>query len=629
MGQYKHTGGVSAMMLGPIADAIPLMLFIKEVPSFRVLFWNREAERVTGIGRAALVGRTGSESFMPAEMELYHAKDREVVERRALVETEEPITVASGETRWLRTRKVPLFDESGAVYGILGISIDITEERRAQEALAGSEARHRAVLESAIHAVIGIDEHGTASLWNRSAERIFGWAADEIVGREMAPFIVPPELLESHRAALRRAAATDAPFPIDRRIEITAQRRDGSRFPVELALARMGHGFVAFVSDISAQNAAQAAQRMDALGRLAGGVAHDFNNLMSVVMASADVLSSDEADPERAADIETIRHAADRASQLTRQLLAFSRKDASARVAVDMRALVRRSEAMFRRIIGEDIRIATTLTSVPAVVLADPLDLEQILLNLVVNARDAMERGGVLTLEVARGGTAARPSVVVIVSDTGAGMSAATIERVFDPFFTTKAPGEGTGLGLATVQSLVQKLDGHVRVASQPGVGTRFEIELPEHSGTTAAEQPQPSLAPSSSPAHGTLLLVEDEPAVRRTAARSLRRHGYTVLEADGAQTAIELFERHAEEIELVVTDVIMPSMSGRELADHLRRRAGRLPILYVSGYTSELVDAKELAQPSTYFLAKPFTVSALTTRVGEILSQARPASAG
>ncbi|MFO0674137.1 MAG: PAS domain S-box protein [Polyangiaceae bacterium] len=297
MGQYKHTGGVGAMMLGPIADAIPLMLFIKEVPSFRVLFWNREAERVTGIARGALVGRTGSESFMPAEMELYHAKDREVVERRALVETEEPITVASGQTRWLRTRKVPLFDESGAVYGILGISVDITEERRAQEALADSEARHREVLESAIHAVIGIDEHGTTSLWNRSAERIFGWAAEEIVGRELAPFIVPPELLESHRAAVRRAAATDLPFPTDRRIELTAQRRDGSRFPVELALARMGHGFVAFVSDISAQKAAQAAQRMDALGRLAGGVAHDFNNLMSVVMASADVLSADEADP--------------------------------------------------------------------------------------------------------------------------------------------------------------------------------------------------------------------------------------------------------------------------------------------------------------------------------------------
>ncbi len=613
-------------LLGAIADHVPVMLFIKEVPSLKLLLWNHEAERITGVSRDAIVGKTGAESFPPEELEFFFEKDRAVVAGRTLVEVEERITTSGGEERWLRTRKVPLLDASGSVTALLGIALDITEARRAHDALVASERKHREVLDAALHAAVAIDRAGKVTLWNRSAERIFGYAAHEALGQELAALVIPVAQRDAHRVGIARAAVPGHHLPTARRLEFTALRKDGGEFPVELALTRLGDGFLAFLSDISAQRAAQATQRLDALGRLAGGVAHDFNNLMSVVLASAEALRTDERDEDRLDDLDAIADAAGRAAALTGQLLTFSRDQPTNRVPLDLRHIVQSSLAMLRRLIGENILLSAELPDTAAVVLANASDLDQILVNLAVNARDAMPDGGSMTLSVVEEqGTAAAPPVVVLsVTDTGEGMSPETLARIFDPFFTTKAVGRGTGLGLATVYGLVDRLGGKIGVTSKPHEGSRFEIRLPVHQHPIAAS-PHSRLAPRTRPA-GSVLLVEDDAAVRRVAARALSRTGLRVLEAESAAAALSLYDAWEGRIGLLVTDVIMPGKSGRALADELRARDASLSVLYVSGYTSELLDAEELARPRTHFLAKPFTVTSLAARVAELMAEAPPA---
>ncbi|MBK6695809.1 MAG: PAS domain S-box protein [Myxococcales bacterium] len=612
-------------LLGAIADHVPVMLFIKEVPSLKLLLWNHEAERITGVSRDAIVGKTGAESFPPEELEFFFEKDRAVVAGRTLVEVEERITTSGGEERWLRTRKVPLLDASGSVTALLGIALDITEARRAHDALVASERKHREVLDAALHAAVAIDRAGKVTLWNRSAERIFGYAAHEALGQELAALVIPVAQRDAHRVGIARAAVPGHHLPTARRLEFTALRKDGGEFPVELALTRLGDGFLAFLSDISAQRAAQATQRLDALGRLAGGVAHDFNNLMSVVLASAEALRTDERDEDRLDDLDAIADAAGRAAALTGQLLTFSRDQPTNRACLRPPPSYNRRS----RCCGDSSAktfFSAELPDTAAVVLANASDLDQILVNLAVNARDAMPDGGSMTLSVVEEqGTAAAPPVVVLsVTDTGEGMSPETLARIFDPFFTTKAVGRGTGLGLATVYGLVDRLGGKIGVTSKPHEGSRFEIRLPVHQHPIA-RRPHSRLAPRTRPA-GSVLLVEDDAAVRRVAARALSRTGLRVLEAESAAAALSLYDAWEGRIGLLVTDVIMPGKSGRALADELRARDASLSVLYVSGYTSELLDAEELARPRTHFLAKPFTVTSLAARVAELMAEAPPA---
>ena len=616
-----------AALLGAIADHVPVMLFVKEVPSLRLVLWNHEAERITGVSRDAIVGKTGAESFPPEELEFFFEKDRAVVAGRTLVEVEERITTSSGEERWLQTRKVPLLDAQGSVTALLGIALDITEARRAHDALAASERKHREVLEAALHAAVAIDRAGKVTLWNRSAERIFGYAAHEALGQDLAALVIPVAQRDAHRAGIARAAAPGHHLPVDRRLEFTALRKDGGEFPVELALTRLGDGFLAFLSDISAQRAAEAMQRMDALGRLAGGVAHDFNNLMSIVLASAEWLRAEERDGKRRDDLNAIADAAGRAAALTSQLLTFSREQPTNRVPLDLRHIVQTSLAMLRRLIGENILLSAELPDGAVPVLANASDLDQILVNLAVNARDAMPHGGSLTLAVTElPATTAAPAVVVLsVTDTGEGMSPETLARVFDPFFTTKAVGRGTGLGLATVYGLVERLGGKVGVTSVPNEGSRFEVQLPRHQAPLT-ESPR-SRVPPATPPQGSVLLVEDDPAVRRVAVRALSRAGIRVLEAASAVAALSLYDECEGRIALLVTDVVMPGMSGRALADAIRARSAAVPILYLSGYASDLLDAEELARPGAHFMAKPFTMTSLAGRVAEIMAAAPPAS--
>ncbi len=377
------------------------------------------------------------------------------------------------------------------------------------------------------------------------------------------------------------------------------------------------------------------AQKMEAIGKLAGGIAHDFNNLLSVILTCSHLAMEElkAGDPLRD-DLEQIRTAGERASALTRQLLAFSRCQTFERRVVDLGEVVHGVEKMLQRILGEDIELEVRVDRRLGHVLADPSQLEQVLLNLVVNARDAMPTGGKLTVEVSNvrldGAYAeahydASPGdyVMLAVSDTGTGMDAETQARIFEPFFTTKEPGRGTGLGLATVYGIVKQSEGNVWVYSEPGRGTTFKVYLPRHTDASTAEVPRlPDV--TSLTGNETVLLVEDDPQVRAAARGILRRAGYYVLEARNAGEALLTCERHPQRIHLLLTDVVMPQLSGVELAHRLTAMRPELKVVCMSGYTDEAVLRHGVIDSSLLFVQKPLTPEALLTKVRQALDRAR-----
>ena len=396
-------------------------------------------------------------------------------------------------------------------------------------------------------------------------------------------------------------------------------------------------GVDGLIVDVTEQRATERqfaqAQRLEAVGRRAGGVAHDFNDLLSVILAYAGFVSDElrESDPILR-DVEEIQAAAERAAALTRQLLAFSRRQVLEPEVLGLNLVVGELEGMLRRLLGEDIDISVRLAPELGGVRADPGQLEHVLMNLAVNARDAMLRGGTLTLETAtveldevsareRGEIEPGRYVMLSVSDTGGGMDAATRERIFEPFFTTKEPGKGTGLGLATVHGIVRQSGGSVRVLSEPGRGTTFEVCLPRVDEPVVV----PLSRSSSVPATGgeTVLLVEDEDAVRRLTVRILGGAGYRVLAAANGGEALLLCERHGAEVDLLLTDVVMPLMSGPELRDRLASLAPGLRTLFMSGYTDDAIGRHGALEPGARLLAKPFTAAELTRRVREALDAA------
>ena len=374
---------------------------------------------------------------------------------------------------------------------------------------------------------------------------------------------------------------------------------------------------------------------MEAVGHLAGGVAHDFNNLLMVIMGRADVMLSrlDHAHPMRSA-IREITRTARRAADLTHQLLAFSRKQVLKPAVLDLNAVLTNLGEMLRRLIGEDIELITALAPALGHVKADPGQIEQIVMNLVVNARDAMPHGGQLTIETAnveldeayaRRHVGVRPGfyVMLALSDTGVGMDPATQARIFEPFFTTKGPRKGTGLGLAMVYGIVKQSEGNIWVYSERGQGTTFKIYLPKVDAPLAGAHADttPALPP-----HGkeTVLVVEDEEGVRELVRDILEASGYKVLEAAHGAGALEIVERHAGPIHLLVSDVVMPEMSGRDLAQQLAVRCPDTKVLFMSGYTDHAVAHRGVLDPEMEFLQKPFTAATFTGKVRELLDAPR-----
>jgi PAS domain S-box-containing protein len=491
-----------------------------------------------------------------------------------------------------------------------------------------------------------IDVEGRITQVNSTALAMFGYSAGEMLGQFVWKLAVDTEQEEAHRIV---AAKLSGAMQIGPPFERTFKRKDGTPLPVLVtdALIRDSEGKIAGIHAIhqditerkrsekemaGLQEQLRQSQKMEAVGRLAGGIAHDFNNLLTVIKGYTDLslLHLQEGDPLWG-NIKEIDRASERAKELTRQLLAFSRRQILQVKVLDLNALLLNLEKMLHRILGEDIQLLTVLDENLGRVRVDPGEIEQVIMNLAVNARDAMPSGGELTIETedvnldedyARAHLGVTPGnyVRLAVSDTGVGMPKEVQERAFEPFFTTKEKGKGTGLGLSTVYGIVKQSGGNVWVYSEPGKGTTFEIYLPKVQEKLDHLQ---SREDSSFFLKGTevILLVEDEEPLRALVAHFLRHQGYTVLEAMSGAEALRIAEEHAGgRIDLLLTDVVMPQMSGRELADRIENSRPGLKVLFASGYTEDAIVRHGVLEPGVSFLQKPFSLATLGQKIREVL---------
>jgi PAS domain S-box-containing protein len=531
----------------------------------------------------------------------------------------------------------PLSDSSGALRGSVNVLRDITERKRAEEARRESEEQFRSFVENVPLGVYRSTPDGRVLMANPALLRTLGYES----WQELASRNLEGECSEAGypRSAFRERIEREGEA---RGFETAWKRRDGSVvFVRESARAfRANDGRVLYydgiVEDVTKRRRLEEqlrqAQKTEAVGRLASGVAHDFNNLLTIIIGYSDLLLKKlTASGGIRPCLEEIKKAGEGATSLTRQLLAFSRKQVLQLQILDLDSLLTNVGEMLRRVIGEDIELVTRLPSGLGHVKVDAGQIEQVIMNLAVNARDAMPQGGQLTLEAANveldsSYVSSQESVLpghyvmIAVSDTGIGMDAETQAHIFEPFFTTKEQGKGTGLGLATVHGIVKQSEGHIWVYSEPGKGTTFKVYLPRID--QAVEVIAPTDVPVDELSRGseTILLVKDEGAVWCLVKEVLESSGYEVLEAKGAHEALEVGVRHKKHIHLLLTDVVMPQMSGRELVEHLALLHPETKVLCMSGYMENAVVHDGLLDPGTTFLQKPFTPDALTLKVREVL---------
>ncbi len=522
----------------------------------------------------------------------------------------------------------------------LVLAYDVTDRLRAVETL---RKLSRAVEQSPVSVVI-TDTDGAIEYVNPKFTRVTGYSSEEVLGRN-------PRILKSGELSpeLYREMWNTITAGGEWRGELHNRKKDGELFwefasisPILDEKGKITH-FIAIKEDITGRKLLEtqlrASQKMEGIGRLAGGIAHDFNNLLTAILGYSELMEAQLPDDENLrSSLREIRHASERAAALTRQLLAFSRRQVLQPELLDLNAVVSEVETLLRRLIGEDVRLATRLDPALGSVKADPGQLEQVLMNLVVNARDAMPEGGTLTIETAnavldarftRGNPDARSGeyAVLTVADTGIGMSDEVRSHAFEPFFTTKEHGKGTGLGLATAYGIVKQSDGHITVESEPGRGTTFRIYFPHAAGAAAPSGlgERPVLSPRGAE---TILLVEDEPGVRRLARTILEAQGYAVLEAASGDEALAVARSHPGEIHLVATDVIMPGISGRVLWDRLQGLSPNSRVLFMSGYTDDAIARHGVLEPGIAFLQKPFTPFSLAQKVREVLDAQAKADA-
>jgi PAS domain S-box-containing protein len=635
-----------------LLDLAPDAIFARDATR-RITFWNRGAQSTYGYSSAEALGVAPRELLQteyPIPLEeierlvgeagswqgdlIQHTKDG----RRLVV-----------ESRWAAQR-----DPDGHVVGLLEVNRDITTRLRSQLAL----------LELAPDAIVGIGPDGVILLANAQVEVLFGYAREELLGQPVE-MLVPERLRSAH--GTHRAAYFDHPRtrPMGAGLDLFGRRCDGDEFPLEISLASMetdsGTIAIAAIRDISErvvaarererleaeaererlQNQLHQAQRLESLGQLAGGIAHDFNNLLAVIinyaafvaedLEAASAAGGDDRWGSTREDVEQIRLASERASHLTHQLLAFARREVVQPEVVNVNDVVREIEQLLLRTLGEHVELHSALAAELSPVLIDPGQVEQILVNLAVNARDAMPEGGTLridTLDVdvddvyaaSRPGLSPGPHVRIRVSDTGAGMEPDTLRRAFDPFFTTKPAGQGTGLGLATVYGIIQQAGGRSHIYSEQGVGTTVTVLLPatERDGT-----PSRTVASPERHCKETILLVEDEDALREVTRRILTKAGYNVIAAINGIEALQAAETHGAGIDMLLSDVVMPQLNGPQVAQHLRAQRPSLRVLLMSGFAQPILESGGLLDAGVALIEKPFSAPALLVKVAQILEHA------
>ncbi len=514
----------------------------------------------------------------------------------------------------------------------------IAERTAALDALQKRERYFRSLIENATDPIVTVDASGTITYASPAIRRVLGYEPAELVNVSASALGLGDDG-NQWRALFGGLLENPSKIVV---AEVRTRHQDGSWRLIRntarnlLADPAVG-GIVINLHDVTDEKLLaeqlRQAQKLEAVGQLAGGVAHDFNNIVTIIKLHGEFLSEDlaETDPRRE-EVEEIRKAAERAASLTKQLLAFSRKQVLQPLVVDLNAIVAELAPMLRRLIGEDVEFGTIVAPTPMPVLADPGQIEQVLMNLAINARDAMLNGGALTIEtqlaeldenyVSRHDVVVPGKYVMLgVSDTGVGMDAGVRDRIFEPFFTTKQPGKGTGLGLATVYGIVKQSNGYVWVYSEPGKGTAFKIFLPYVDADISAGVKSPPVpAPSG---WETVLLVEDEDAVRNLSRRILVRQGYNVLEARHGADALELARDYKGKIHIVVTDVVMPQMNGRELVERLRTVRPATKAVFMSGYTNDDIIRRSALDPGNRrLIQKPFTADALASAVRAALDE-------
>ncbi len=604
----------------------------------RHLFVSGNVRELVALDAAQFIGKTHQELGFPMEQcRFWEEAIQRVFDGGAPYETEFAIEGVEGHTV-LNWRLVPEYDADGAVFSVLSITRDVTAHRQAEE---DYQTLFREMLDGfALHEII-CDDNGTPVDYrflriNPAFERMTGLAAAQVVGKRVLEILpgTEPQWIEAYG----KVALTGEPLffqqyaaDLDKHFEVTAFRPASGQFAC--IFADVTPRIRAEEERQRLENQFLQAQKMEAVGRLAGGVAHDFNNMLAIITGHADIAMMQLApDDPLSANLEAILTAAGRSSDLTRQLLAFARRQNIAPKVLDLNRAVESMLGMLMRLIGEDIDIAWRPAADLWPVKLDPTQVDQVLANLCVNARDAIGGVGKITIETCNAvfdeeyiqqhtGFRTGEYVCLAVSDDGCGMDSATLASVFEPFFTTKAPGAGTGLGLATIYGIVKQNDGFINVYSEPEKGTTFRIYLPRHVGEVF--EAAPATVSEVPVGHGeTILLVEDEPALLDVAAKALERHGYHVLASSGPIEAIRLASEHTGEIELLVTDVVMPDLSGRDLARNLLLSRPAMKCLFMSGYTANVIAHRGVLDEGVEFIQKPFPMRDLVTKAREVLDR-------
>lgn len=612
----------------------------------RLVAINAAAARGLGHEQGSLLGRD-IRDFLPATTHAAFAAYLEKVRKEGAAEGFMAVVTSQGETRiWHYNNSLRAEGTEGPL--VRGMAIDVTDQRRAEKALRESEELYRVVTETATDAILTMDGNSTILFVNPATERIFGYSRAELIGQNLT-MLMPERFRHLHEAGISRYNRTG-----EKRLTWAAVRFPGldksrREIPLELSFGEVVKDgrrlFTGIIRDISERALAEEenrnlqeqlaqSQKIEAVGQLAGGIAHDFNNLLTAIGGYSELLLGDlPPDDPRRAHAEEIRKAGERAASLTRQLLAFSRRQVLAPKVFDLNATVLDLERILGRLIGDHIQLRINPSAGLWTVKADPGQIGQAILNLAINARDAMPEGGTLTIETANvelgadyvpshASVVPGPYAMVAITDTGTGMTEQVKAHIFEPFFTTKEQGKGTGLGLSTTYGIVKQSGGYIWCDSEPEHGATFKIYLPRVLEAVERDLP-PAAPPAMLSGEETILLVEDEPEVRSLVQKVLKMQGYTVLAAANAEEALRVSGDFRGEIEMMVCDVSMPGLSGKQLAERLAESRPETKVLFMSGYTDDTIVHHGILDPGIAFLQKPFTPQALARKVREVLETA------